>query len=68
MNNFDLSMLKNTRVAERAVLQYRAEFFNAFNHPKFDAPQVIPTASNFSAITAVNNLERHVQMALRLSW
>ena len=68
MNNFDLSMLKNTRVAERGVLQYRAEFFNALNHPKFDAPQVIPTASNFSAITAVNNLERHVQMALRLSW
>jgi len=36
--NWDLSILKTTRVKERQSLQFRAEFFNAFNHAQFNNP------------------------------
>jgi hypothetical protein len=35
--NFDASILKTTRLTERTTLQFRAEFFNLFNHPQFTA-------------------------------
>jgi hypothetical protein len=34
----DLSLFKDFRFTERWRLQFRAEFFNAFNHPNFGAP------------------------------
>jgi len=37
-NNFDFSILKTTRLAERFKVQFRAEFFNIFNHPNFGQP------------------------------
>ena len=37
-NNWDLSVQKNFRIAEGKRLQFRAEFFNAFNHPNLTAP------------------------------
>ena len=36
--NFDFSVLKNTRITERTNLQFRAEFFNLFNHTNFLQP------------------------------
>jgi Carboxypeptidase regulatory-like domain/TonB-dependent Receptor Plug Domain len=36
--NWDISILKTTHVKERQSLQFRAEFFNAFNHPQFNNP------------------------------
>ena len=36
--NVDFALLKNTRLFERANLQFRAEFFNIFNHPNFALP------------------------------
>ena len=37
--NWDLSFIKTTRILERASLQFRAEIFNALNHPNFDNPR-----------------------------
>jgi hypothetical protein len=67
-NNFDYSVIKNTRIYERLSLQYRAEFFNGFNHPVFNAPNLTPTSTAFGTISGVYNLERHIQMALRMTW
>jgi len=67
-NNFDASILKNTRVKERVNLQFRVEAFNAFNHGAFAGPNLGPTSSAFGTITGVNNLERHLQMGLRMTW
>jgi len=36
--NFDFSLYKNTRIAERVDTQFRAEFFNVLNHPNFQGP------------------------------
>jgi len=37
--NLDLGLTKSFSVTERMKLQFRAEFFNAFNHPNFDNPR-----------------------------
>ncbi len=37
--NFDLGVLKRFNLTERVNLQFRAEFFNAFNHPNFENPR-----------------------------
>ena len=36
--NFDLSLVKDTALGERANLQFRAEFFNIFNRTNFGLP------------------------------
>jgi len=36
INNFDIGLFKNTTVTERVKVQFRAEFFNAFNHAQFN--------------------------------
>jgi hypothetical protein len=36
----NFSIFKNTNLTEHAVLQFRAEFFNLFNHPNFANPNL----------------------------
>jgi len=36
--DMDFSLTKNTQIFERLNLQFRAEFFNIFNHPNFALP------------------------------
>jgi hypothetical protein len=36
--NFDMALLKSTRIRENQFLQFRAEFFNLFNHAQFSNP------------------------------
>ena len=36
--NFDFSLIKDTKIKESLNLQFRAEFFNVFNHSNFQAP------------------------------
>jgi hypothetical protein len=35
INNWDISLMKNTKIAETKSFEVRAEFFNAFNHTQF---------------------------------
>ncbi len=35
INNFDFSLLKDTKLAERYMMEFRAEFFNIANHAQF---------------------------------
>jgi hypothetical protein len=36
--NLDFSLLKDTKLGETRSLEFRAEFFNIFNHPEFAQP------------------------------
>jgi hypothetical protein len=73
--NFDISILKNFRISERQSVQFRTEFFNAFNHPQFLPPGNIsatpPAALNvnspgqFGEITALSVSPRVLQFALK---
>jgi len=37
-NNIDFSIIKNTKIRENLRVQFRAEFFDIFNHPNFGQP------------------------------
>ena len=74
--NFDMSLFKNIRIAEKATLQIRGEFFNIFNHPSFSNPSatLITTssgtisASSFGNITSTSNNPRQIQLGARLAF
>ncbi|HUI43520.1 MAG TPA: hypothetical protein VL523_16275, partial [Terriglobia bacterium] len=38
INNWDLSLIKDTHITERQRIEFRAEFFNAINHAQFSNP------------------------------
>ncbi|MBE0660232.1 MAG: TonB-dependent receptor [Bryobacteraceae bacterium] len=64
MNNWDVSIQKNTMVKERYNFQFKAEFLNAMNHPLFPAPNTTPTAAAFGSVVASTtaNYARRVQL------
>jgi hypothetical protein len=66
MNNWDLSVLKNTPVGERATLQLRGEFLNAMNRVWFGNPNTNPTSTAFGTITSEQGYMRRVQLGARL--
>ncbi len=66
-NNYDFALIKNTRITEGKDAQFKAEFLNAFNHPRFNAPNTTPTGSTFgSAVTSTQaNYARRIQMSAK---
>ena len=65
-NNWNLAAIKNHNFRERYNLQFRAEFFNAFNHSQFFAPATSVSAPlQFGRITSAR-APRNVQLALKL--
>jgi hypothetical protein len=67
--NFDLSIQKLTVVGgihEGAALQFRADFFNAFNHPQFADPNSVDISTTaFGQITASSVNPRLIQFSLK---
>jgi hypothetical protein len=75
--NTDFSLIKDFPLSlrEGMNLQFRAEFFNLFNHPQFfleglgdSGQQDISTPSSFGVINNTVNNPRLVQFALRLNF
>jgi len=68
----DLGLIKHTGITERFNLEFRAEFFNLWNHPILGLPASTfnPAASllpnNQGTITTPNSLPRTIQFALKL--
>ncbi|MBI3681268.1 MAG: hypothetical protein HY235_12845, partial [Acidobacteria bacterium] len=67
LKTFDLNISRSQPIKERVNLQFRAEFFNAFNTPQFGAPNGSVTATNFGQITSAGGT-RTIQLGLRLSF
>jgi carboxypeptidase family protein/TonB-dependent receptor-like protein len=72
--NWDISLVKTTKVGginENAVLVFRSEFFNAFNHAQFANPVTSSnqtqdvTQSTFGQITGTSVNPRLIQFALK---
>ena len=64
--NVDLSLLKNTRLREKINLQFRAEYFNLFNHPNFWQPNTTLGSQQFGQLNTTTGLPRVGQLALKL--
>ncbi|HTP67549.1 MAG TPA: carboxypeptidase regulatory-like domain-containing protein [Dongiaceae bacterium] len=47
--NIDFSLTKNFQLREHVVLQFRAEFFNVFNHPNFALPNNVVSPGSDTA-------------------
>jgi hypothetical protein len=70
--NTDLSVIKEFAThwpGEAANVEFRAEFFNAFNTPQFDDPQLEQdTVSTFGTILNTVGSPRIIQFALKLNF
>lgn len=69
VNNVDAGLRKNFSFTERAKLQLRFDVFNAFNHPRFGAPDTNPSDSTFGRVTlSQENQARSVELGARMSF
>jgi len=57
--------MKNTALTERMNLQFRAEFFNLFNHPNLNLPDNFLGSPTFGRISSARD-PRHIQFGLKL--
>ncbi len=65
---FDLSMMKSFSLNEKMRMQFRTEFFNAFNKPNFSSPFAqANTPARFGRIESAAD-PRIIQMALKLTF
>jgi hypothetical protein len=60
----NFSIVKNTRVAERLNVQFRAEFFNLLNRTNFNLPDNFVGSPTFGQITSAQD-PRRTQLALK---
>jgi hypothetical protein len=69
INNFDISFLKNTQLGERVRMEFRAEFFNIFNHTQFIGVQgdISEYANNGAPFGSVlrTRAPRQIQFAVK---
>lgn len=75
INNWDFALLKDTMITERFSLQFRAEFFNIFNHTQFLGPSGVtgfgPTGTALSSsfgVVAGAAQPRIGQLSLKLNF
>jgi len=73
IQNWDFSLFKDTRFGpeDRMGVQFRAEFFNIFNHPQFGPPNTTCCSNTNGAFGVVNSTignPRLIQFALRFTF
>lgn len=68
--NFDFALIKRTALgSDRARnLEFRAEFFNIFNHTQFADPDTAFNDPTFGVIQATSVAPRIIQLALKLNF
>ena len=66
VESLDFSIFKNFNFWERVTTQFRAEWFNAFNHPIFNNPGTRVGTGGFGRVAAQANLPRQTQLALKI--
>jgi hypothetical protein len=70
-NNFNLAIIKRIPLSnpgDSTNLEFRTEFFNAFNHPQFSVPNQNVSSAAFGVITSTAVNPRIIQFALKLNF
>lgn len=65
LNNWDFALHKMTKISERMSIEFRAEFFNLFNHAQFNNPVGDFASSQFGQVTTARD-PRIGQLALKV--
>jgi hypothetical protein len=74
-----MALLKDTAITETVNLQFRAEFFNLFNHPNFALPRNVMSTPGFGSLFQTPDVAqgtvglgsggpRLIQLALKLNF
>lgn len=66
-NNFDISLFKNIPFGESALVQFRAEAFNALNHTQWTGYRGTFGGGNFGTVTSARDA-RVFQLGLKFKW
>ena len=79
--DWDLSLLKETKIKERMTVEFRAEFFNILNHANFQSPLPFSSGNNAQIFNSDGTpsgagglsqpllvLPRDIQFALKVIW
>jgi len=67
-NNWDMSLSKTINIRESQAVQFRTEFFDAFNHPQFSLPSASVNGGSLGVITATSVSPRIIQLALKYTF
>ncbi len=70
-NNWDIAIIKKFPLRwprDGAGLEFRTEFFNAFNHPQFNDPDTTFGSATFGRITSTLVAPRVMQFALKFNF
>ncbi len=82
LSDFDLSLIKNNKISERFNLQFRAEFFNVFNHTNFSvldrtsaqlfsfstSTNQASKITNAGGLNSTSTTSRQIQFAMKLTF
>jgi len=66
INNWDLSLVKKTNITERQSIEFRAEFFNTWNHTQFSNPDNTGGSGTFGQITTVRGHDSDTTSGARI--
>ena len=66
INNWDLSLSKRTSITERQSLEFRAEFFNSWNHAQFLRPDLNGFSGTFGQITGTRGHDSGTSSGARI--
>jgi hypothetical protein len=66
LNLWDISIVKQVRLAGHVRAQFNVEFLNALNRVVFNDANTDPTNANFGKVTSQNNLPRDIQLAAKI--
>jgi hypothetical protein len=65
LRNMNLSLLKDSKLGDKATLQFRAEMFNVFNTPNFEQPSIFFGTPAFGRVLSARD-GREIQFGLKL--
>jgi hypothetical protein len=65
INNWDLCLVRSIPIKEATRLEFRSEFFNAFNRPQFGPPSNTATSPTLGQIFSTKLPNREIQFSLK---
>jgi hypothetical protein len=68
VKNWDAAVIKQTSIRESTSLEFRADFFNAFNRVQLGLPNTTFNGSSFGRITSAYNQPRVIQFGMKLKF